>query len=263
MKICVWRTEHEIADTVAGAAFEGLENQFNNTIGASTQNYKDAFLTDAIEQSGIHIGYGILRGMADVFRGCDKLGKPWFNIDKGYWKPSHYAGYYRVSLRGTQQTWNWPAPDWERWRDLGLVVEPPCEQTGRGILSCPPTDYVEEFFNVKDWFYNRYPFFHARNCNIRKRAKGSTIPLNDDFNSNDKVETFNSSVGWEALRRGIPVESDPRYSIVGSWAKTHDLMATREGLFATMAGLQLTLSEMREGKLWPLMQKLLDINRAR
>lgn len=273
MKICVWRTNHPIADTIARAALVGLNTPTNPTYFAETNTN---YLHDKVYSHDIHIGYGILRGMADVFRECDRQGKPWFCIDRGYWKPGHYDGYYRVSLRGTQQTSGWPAPDWDRWEKLGLSVEPMRESTGKGVLSCPPTDYVEEFFDIKDWFYKRHPFYHARNYNIRKRCKGSTIPLEDDFNSNDSVETFNSSVGWEALRRGIPVESDPVHSIVGAWQESlkhrrktgtyqsdintsdvETLMNTREQLFATMAGLQLTLDEMRGGKLMPLLEKLL------
>src|SRR4051812_36204771 len=97
MKICVWKTGHEIADTVADALAEGL-----NGICFSTDSKKDCDFSafDA------HVAYGILRGNAEVFRGCDKAGVPWFNVDRGYLNPSHYDGYYRISYRGTQASWH-------------------------------------------------------------------------------------------------------------------------------------------------------------
>lgn len=246
MKICVWRTGHEIADTVAEAMLTGLRR----TSYCLGNNHTSTILNNDYD---IHIGYGILRGMGDVFRECDRQGKPWFNIDKGYWKPGHYDGYYRVSLRGTQQTSGWPDPDWERWEKLGLNVEPWQKRNGYTLV-CPPTDYVETFLRpgMDNWL----------NCNsyIKDglvRHKGCERLLDSDLAAASRVIIFNSSVGWESLRRGIPVESDPVHSIVGAWQAKHGTDKRKE-LFATMAGLQLTLDEMRSGKLLPLLQKLLD-----
>lgn len=250
MKICVWRTGHEIADRVAEAVLAGLRG----TPHLLGNNHTSTILNNEYD---IHIGYGILRGMADVFRECDRQGKPWFCIDKGYWKPGHYDGYYRVSLRGTQQTSGWPEPDWERWRALGLAVEPMQQQGDtladrHPVLFCPPTDYACEFFGIKLWV-------KPNGLVDYWRPKGIDDPIKWD--GVRRVCTFNSSVGWEALRRGIPVESDPVHSIVGAWQAKHGT-DKREELFATMAGLQLTLDEMRSGLLWPLMQKLLDASPA-
>ena len=244
MRVCVWRTGHEIADTVGVAAHQSLEG--SRVFNCSTMCVED--ISSIVSEFDIHIGYGILRSMDDVFRECDRQGKPWFNIDKGYWKPGHFGGYYRVSLRGTQQVSGWPEPDWERWKALGIEVEDWKWQDGN-VLVCPPTDYVREFLDMKYWDWD---------------CKASEVPLirHKDaayeicWQQTKRVITFNSSVGWEALRRGIPCESDPVHSIVGAWQTIHGT-DKREELFATMAGLQLTLDEMRAGKLWPLMEKLL------
>lgn len=251
MKICVWRTGHEIADTVYDAILEGFRGL--SPMGCYTQNSE---MTKLVECADIHIGYGILRGMADVFRECDRQGKSWFCIDRGYWNPGHYDGYYRVSLRGAQQTSGWPAPDWDRWKALGVMVEPehpewkPFDE--RYTLVVPPSDYVREWLNL-DW----KPPLRNTDRFIKYTLKGATETVDERLDPAGRVVTFNSALGWEALRRGIPVESDPVHSIVGAWQAKHGT-DKREELFATMAGLQLTLDEMRSGKLMPLMEKLLE-----
>lgn len=249
MKICVWHTNHPIADTVAKASNYGLLNE-GHEIGMQNAAMFNSF-EDVVSIYDIHIGYGILRGMADVFRECGRQGKPWFCIDRGYWKPGHYDGYYRVSLRGTQQTGGWPNPDYTRWQALGLMVEPP-KGANSNLLVCPPTDYAKDFFKIDNLVYSS-----DGAKVVRLRCKDAdNESLDNALAWADRVATFNSSVGWEVLRRGIAVESDPVHSIIGAWQAKHGVDKRAE-LFAIMACLQLTLNEMRGGMLLPLMEKLL------
>lgn len=242
MKICIWRTGHEIADRVAYAAANGA--------CIHTDQLSEAF----IKQFDLHIGYGILRGMTEVFRECNRQNKLWVLIDRGYWKPGHYDGYYRVSLCGTQQTSGWPEPDYARWDTLGLEIEPYKERSGYTLV-CPPTAHVDEFFDVK-WWCEPKP-------NMLYRPKDCKRSLEDDLAGASRVSTFNSSVAWEALRRGIPMQSDSEYSMLGAWMRAKNLdniaavMDSRRELFATQAAMQMTLEEMRRGRLFPLIQKLL------
>lgn len=234
MRVAVWRTGHEIADTVA----EALEP------------YAD---------KGIAIGYGILRGMAEHLRGYDA----WFEVDRGYFKPRHYDGYYRISLRGTQQTKVWPEPNYERLAALKLDVKP-----WRGlaphlpVLICPPTPHVQEFFNIGNRMVEM-----PQNATLRK--KGDTSPIN--FSDYNYVMTFNSSVGWQALQAGIPCVSDPIHSMVGNWFHTKygdislDELADKQlqdryKLFTVMSNLQFTLDEIRHGKACPLISQLLSLS---
>lgn len=162
MKICVWRTGHEIADTIGTTVFDsflplhtqGIDRAFPQADVFASHGYADHHW---IDHGDIHIGYGILRGMDKVFAACDKANKPWFNIDKGYLKPHHYNGYYRISLRGTQHTQGGNYADYERLASLdigfrhwrGLIHEYP-------VLICPPTDYVCKWLpEAKDWLRNR------------------------------------------------------------------------------------------------------------
>lgn len=260
MKICVWKTGHEIADTVADAVKLGLRKApIKSIVSCNTMSFNDMNMhEELVSHADIHICYGILRGADHLFRACNLHGKPWFNIDKGYWKPGHYNGYYRVSLRGTQQTTGLDKlqPDYDRWDELGLFIEQAPPYYRDKILHCPPTDAVSKFYGLPDW--QHWP-------DTLLRAKGCTRDLQSDLNRSMEVHTFNSSVGWEALRQGIRVYSDPTHSIIGAYQKQFDFSAAdvldnRRELFSIMASLQLTLDEMRKGLLWPLMSKLLSIS---
>lgn len=232
MRIAVWRTGHHIADTVASALHAGLDQSVLLDTSHITRK--------AIESYDAHIGYGILRGMADVFRLCDVFDRKWFNVDRGYWHPGHFNGYYRVSRSGTQQTHNWCKLDYARYDALGIKLEPFITRDGC-VLVCPPTEYVDAWLNPK-W----------RNEGLI-RDKQCTRLLDDDLARCRMVKTFNSAVGWEALRRGIPVESDSVYSIVGAWQKKNGdinkTLDTRRELFAIMASMQWTLQEIKSGVL--------------
>lgn len=262
MKIAVWKTGHEIADTVAGAIWNGLD-------GSKAIFNANDYPLGSIEIADIHIGYGILRGMDHIFKACEKLGKPYFCIDKGYLKPDHYDGYYRVSLNGTQQTiLKGLDYDYGRFDRLGIDIPDRqihgSKRTQPKTLICPPTDYVCKFFGVTPWSAVKYPEPYEPTL---IREKGCERLLQDDLDKCDKVITFNSAVGWESLRQGIEVVSSPEHSIIGAYQKLvdksiHTDSNERRKLFSIMASLQLTLSEMRQGKLWPLLQNLLTLPSA-
>lgn len=246
--IKVWRTSHEIADSVADALEEGLNG-----------------IRSELELS---IGYGILRGNAERIRECEARGTPWFNIDRGYLKPGHFSGFYRVSLRGTQQTKGLGDlhPDYERLGRLQIEFPQP-----RGIRSnahtliIPPTEHAARFFGLGHpvvWMEDARKKYE--NDNLVFREKGCLRPLDEDLTNCLRVVTFNSSIGWEALRRGIPVYSDPDHSIVGAYQKIcgqplHLDLKARKALFGIMASLQLTLEEIKNGTICQLTDRLLAL----
>lgn len=276
MKIAVWRTGHEIADTVAEAVYVGLTKyEFHFVhLQPTTILHPESF-----DEFDLHIGYGILRGVDKVFSACGAFGKPWIHIDKGYWKPGHYNGYYRVSLCGTQQT-KWLdklEPDYPRWDKLGIEILPGREPEAwvrecRPIhmdeprwqsLICPPTKPVRDFFHLGDTYLGPAEAKDYTGRPVIFREKNCVRSLQKDLDNVHHVATFNSSVGWEALRQGIPVTSDPTHSIVGAYEKLIDKPLhldydERRKLFAIQAGLQLSLDEIRSGFLWPLIQRLLS-----
>lgn len=259
-EIAVYSTGHVIADTVGTAMAAGMD--CHHIESSSPFPFAD-----------VHIGYGILRKTGEVFKECQKTGAPWFEVDRGYWKPGHYDGYYRISLRGTQHTGavqDWMLDD-TRWRALGVEVKPWRGFDWRkSILICPPTDYFNQFFYCRYWLLREEALLKIAAVDHKIsyviREKGNPNPIN--FSDYNYVLTFNSSVGWQALAAGIPCVSDPVHSLVGSHFKNFslDILADaqqheRHKLFAAMSNLQLTLDEMKQGMLWPLMKRLLEIQK--
>lgn len=201
------KTGHEIADTVSDLIGELIDG-----------NYK--------------IAYGILRH--NLF---DELSN-WFEIDKGFWGADHFCGRYRMSCKGTQPRYDSLFPHSE---PHGLTLHP-WRNDGTHTLICPPTQHVCEFFGIvyTDWLMAA---IKKATGTIIMRGKGSDKPI--EWESICQVITFNSTVGIEALCRGIPVISDPVHSSIGSYTKKilsidgYD----REPLFCWLAGHQFKLDE--------------------
>lgn len=258
MRLAIWETPHEIARVLGSAVYTGLLQ----SPWAALLPYHEDGTTNILEEYDAHIGYGILRGMDKVFRACDEKSKPWFNIDRGYFKPGHYDGYYRISLRGTQQVNALEniEPDYERMEKLGIeFFEPYRPRADAHTLYIPPTDHVRDFFGIAHW---EAPKFDAPYI---VRGKGDATPLSEHLTNCLRVVTFNSSIGWEALRKGIPVYSDPHHSIVGAYQKLIDRplhidLKARRDLFAIMSALQMTLDEIRTDKICRILEKLLSLS---
>lgn len=258
MRINVWKTDHEIADTVANSLERGLHGFTPN----------------------ISIGYGILRGNAERIKECETKNESYFIVDRGYFKPHHYDGYYRISLRGTQQTTGLAhiQPDYERLERLQIDYPTPCTLTKDAhTLIVPPTEYAGEFFlgwdlsnewqggnayaKLQQWIEEQKQKFPDARCIIRH--KNDPMPLNEHLRNCLRVVTFNSSIGWEALRRGIAVYSDEKHSIVGAYQKLVDKplhldIQARRDLFAIMSSLQMTLEEIKTGGICKLVSQLLS-----
>lgn len=224
----VHQTGHPIADSVASAF------QMANYPG-------DADLV-----------YGILRH--NVF---NQTGN-WFEVDRGYFNPGHFDGYYRISYKGTQSKWHQNIPK----QDIEFELEAWKNNKLGYYLCIPPSQYVVDFFGlpkINDWvFQTAYPLYDLYpNLHIRVKHKDENWPI--DWENVKGVITFNSSIGWQALQRGIPVYSDPDHSIIGSYYKAKmqnpiDFLSDeykqidRKPLFEAMRAHQFTLKEISEGK---------------
>lgn len=229
MHVAIWYTGHPICDTVAQSLARGLNAELIST-SAVTERH--------IHQFDCHIAYGILRGAQNVFRLAERYGKHWFNIDRGYLQAEHFSGYYRVSYRGTQARWPGKRYPLKNWRGTTLIV--------------PPTDHVCEFFGFdqQHWIDNAIRDSKDDYC---IRHKGEIDPV--EWNNIAGVVTFNSSLGWQALAEGIPCQSDPTYSLVGSYFvddPQDDVHSDCEQLFGFMRKNQFTLDEIERGLAWDL-----------
>ncbi len=238
----VYKTGHQIADTVADALVKGCCGWLE-----------------------CDIAYGILRGAADMF----KQSNSWFNVDRGYWGANHFDGYYRISYKGTQAKWRDDIPKAE----VGVKFEDWKDNKDGYILICPPTEPVMIFYNCEEKWWDWYYYWmgeHWEQGKWKVRRKGDESEI--DWPNIKGVITFNSSVGWQALQRGIPCISDTTHSLVGSYYK-HELdklgleynldnvkLIPRGPLFQSMGAHQFTLMEIRQGKAWKLIEHYLAIS---
>lgn len=151
------------------------------------------------------ISYGILRH--NLFGDGD-----WYCVDKGFWLASHYEGNYRIGYRGTQPKFDPSAPK----EPHGLALEPwidPDKQRQYITLICPPSAHVCQFFNIN---YMKWLVTAAAGIkSYHIRHKGVESPI--EWDKICEVRTFNSTIAIEALKRGIPVISDPIHSSVGNF----------------------------------------------
>lgn len=259
MKLAIWKTGHQIADTVADALYADLMPRMRGR-NSDCPIYCEANICNAefidkynLDYYDAHLAYGILRGPNKVF----KESVNWFNIDRGYFNPGHFDGYYRISYKGTQCKY-----DAQLQKDIDFTLEP--WQSGHIILIVPPTDAVAEFYNVdkSKWLEDAKTQYSP--YIVKYKDDGQIIPWSDLKG----VVTFNSSIGWQALQKGIPCISDSQHSIVGSYYSQNLIDYNLENvktierlkLFKCMRAHQFTLAEIRRGDAWTLIEYYLKNN---
>lgn len=234
MKIAIFETDHPISQTVC--------RSIAGTCGFDLYNYgKNA---PNLHRYDAVIGYGILRGMKELYASHPH----WFEIDKGFTDAEHYTGNYRLSYKGTQPIYEAGAPQ----ANHGEVS--PGRHTGYTLI-CPPTDAVCGFFgiNLRDWATEAFTEATIFGGECLFRTKGDTTPI--EWDEIDKLVTFNSSLGFEALRRCIPVVSDPIHSTIGSYQKNAIDPSDMNGLFSFASAHQFKLGD-KEGIHWILKRYL-------
>lgn len=253
-RITIWVTPHYISQRVAAALKLGLKDEAALAI---TGNNVPAF----VAATDIHIGYGILRGMDEVYREAGKQGKTWFECDLGYTEPGHFDGNYRISYKGTQALF-----------DPAVQQEGPLEltpwKTGEGVaLICPPTDYVCAFFGIDGaaWIKDAEAKAAHLGLPVKIRHKGDKEDLDTALAGAACVITFNSSVGWRALQKGIPALSDVQHSTVGSWhgveaGESLDVLRSKDRvtLFRFMYANQLDLLSIQNGMIKNILKRFVS-----
>ena len=184
-----------------------------------------------VPDGNYNIVYGILR------HSLRREGKKLCILDRGFWGAHHFDGNYRLSFSGTQPRYD------ERYPlspTHGIELKP-WRIGGSYTLICPPTEAVCDFFkiDINQWMHNNVP----ENGSKIIRHKGADTPVNWDVISS--VITFNSTIGFEALRLGIPVISDPDHSTIGSFCKSENTACgyDRNKLFSFSEAHQFKLSE--------------------
>jgi hypothetical protein len=249
-RITVWVSDRAISRRVGIALAAGLKHDAVPAFAASATK-------EQIAATPVHIGYGILDGMDQVTRLAEEAGKHWFIADLGYFGPGHFDGNYRIAYRGTQSLF-----DAKITASDAPVPEPWWTTEGPALL-CPPTEHACRFFSVKEeaWIEEATAFAKNLGLAAKLRRKGDKEELDTALENSACVITFNSAVGWRTLAKGIPAFSDVTHSTVGSWhgKNVNNLESlkklSRESLFGFMKASQLSLLEIQEGKLYPILKR--------
>lgn len=257
--ITVWKTGHDTNETVLNSVVEGL-----SAIGITP------YVLHVDEYNGIirpSLSYGVLRGTEPIYRDCERAGVPWWNIDRGFFKPSHFDGYYRIGYCHLQPTLEKigsinAITSSERFNSLGISVESWRRNREGAILICPPTPAMSEFYGVSigDWIEKctaAIPKDLRSRIIIRRKKDSGDIKM--ILSECRLVIVFNSNIAMEALLNGVPAIAEE--GIVRTWNKFtlqdagRDPEEFEEGhnryiLFLKAAAVQFTLKEIASGKCW-------------
>ncbi|NBX73115.1 MAG: hypothetical protein EBZ69_05705 [Alphaproteobacteria bacterium] len=236
----IWVTDHSIALNVGRAVAMRLMDAGWRISLHHVRDVSD----ESILGADYHIGYGILRGTAQVFKQASLLEKPWFNIDRGYFGADHFAGFYRFSLYGTQNHHRFMR---DRSPPLAITLSDLSARTE--ALICPPTDDVADFYSIDTiaWHAEAEAEACRRGLTPLWRPKGTARDLADDLARVALVITFNSAVGLQALQLGIPVLSHKKFSALGDVSLPEHVVgagATAGFVLAKLHGAQFRLADV-------------------
>lgn len=253
-----WDTGHHISHKVIGAVKKGIRCPVH-TGGAN-----NSFSLNPRPS----IGYGILRGNSNIYRICDTNNIDYWNIDRGYMKPHHFSGYYRIAKNGLQPSYMSLDLPSDRFNDLKIEIEDWQMNDDGFILVCPPSRYMEIYYDMEPGSWETRAIESIDDLGLERvvkvRRKGDDLtPLTEDINRSYCVVTFNSNVAIDALLAGVPaITSD--VSPVYGWngldishieyglkLLTH---TDRRRLFNFLSYCQYTLEEFESGSPWKIMK---------
>lgn len=255
--IYVWKTGHHINEKVTEALHAGLRDSIIKDTSLRFNYFQSPRKIPAI-------AYGILRGTADVFMHNREFGLDFIEVDRGYIRPRHFDGFYRISKNALQAKYQPHSFPDDRFRYLDVELSSHFSKKGH-ILICPPTDFIQSFYGLRpgDWEVHVTQTLKSNTDRyIKVRQKGDAIPLENDLTDCYCVVTFNSNVAIDATIRGIPVCTGA-YSVCGAWNKIslQDIIDDKveapteekiEDLLRFVTYQQFTLDEIKRGIPWEI-----------
>lgn len=251
----LWKTGHDINEVVMSSVSKGLKDPIRATV-----------LYDGIIKPSV--SYGILRGTGQIFNDCYENDVEYWEVDRGYFKPNHFDGYYRVSFMNMQASYHDISAPNNRFKALRIKVHPWKKQKSNRVLVIPPTDAVCIFYKIDRDKWLEDVMAQLDDFEVKVRAKADSQPLNDDLDYSYCLVTYNSNVAMDALIRGIPAIATSHNSIIKSWnnlelSDIRDYMKLtsfdREKLFNYASYCQWTLSELTRPDTW---KALTDIQKG-
>jgi hypothetical protein len=247
----IWVTDHYISQRIGLSLKMGMGDRARIAVAATAN-------PEQIKATPVHIGYGILRGMEKVAALASDYSKDWFHLDLGYTNPSHFAGNYRIGYKGTQSLYD------ENFLSDQSVACADWKGGGSDALICPPTDHVVSYFKLDAdaWLHEAEELAARFDLPAKIRRKGDAENLGDTLAQSACVISFNSSVAWQALQKGIPAFSDITRSTVGSWHGVSGMKSlaalkvlSRVHLFRFMRGNELSLVDIQQGKIFDVLRR--------
>lgn len=253
----IWKTGHHINDVVSDALHAGIPHSIIKH-ASFANNYAQSPLKK------VAVGYGILRGTADVFAINEAAGVDYYEVDRGYIRPGHFDGYYRISKNGLQARYHEHKYPTDRLDNLNVKTDNLFNEKGH-ILICPPTLPIQQYYGVANWQQKMEDVLKASSRRIRIRDKGDTVPLEHDLDGCYAVVTFNSNVAVDAIIKGIPAVTSP-FSIVHRWSGyclqdvvndkiTRINEANRIKFLSFVSYNQFTLKEIQDGVMWRILNE--------
>lgn len=247
MSYILWYTDHPINQTV----MEVFEHGYKKLSRSRLCEMRHVNTFDPSKDIRPCISYGILRGTGEIFKQCRAKGVEFWEIDRGYFRPGHFEGYYRTCLNGMHVKGFDPAVEYDpaRFDSLGIEIKP-WRKDGKCILYCPPSDAVE-------WFNDR-TVNHAEAINLLSskynrpvvvRRKNDPEPLQKALSSVYMVAAYESNILLDALIEGVGIH------VLGG-EHPAGIGSDRRTLFFYLANNQFTLEEIAQGWPWEAVQTM-------
>ena len=207
--------------------------------------------------------FGIVQ-LEKQFAAARARGGYWYG-DNSYWDVSR-GRLFRFSLNALQATGR-EAPDWPRYRALGLAVEP-WRRDGRHIVVVEQSPhFMREVAGWSTWLDDVLAKLKAhtdrtvvvRRWSSNKAGLGKT--LHQDLDDCWALVTHASAASNEALLFGVPVFVTGQCAALAMGLSQLEQIESprrpdgRETWAAALAGRQWTIEELRSGEAW---QRLTD-----
>lgn len=213
----------------------------------------------------LSVFYGVTRHVFHAWRGCMDAGGPYVYLDNDYFGQRNHL---RMTLNATQHT-GIGTPDFDRFKELGLKVEPWKKNGVHVLVVCQSKWWHERHGEgVTKWqqrTVRKVKEYTDRAVRIRMKPEKVGVPteivvreLERDFENAWCVVTHSSAIANQAILKGIPafVTSPCAALTMG----LNDLSKIeyprrpdgREEWAATLAANQWTRHEIATGKPWEL-----------
>ena len=207
--------------------------------------------------------FGVV-GIADLLNQARADGRDWYYGDNSYFDVTRKV-MTRFGKNALQDDGR-GAPDWDRWKKLGITVKP-WTRAGRDVLVCRQSDHFME--NVACWPGGGAGWLDSVTTAIRahtdrpiiirpyNRDKGaSAATLHADLANAWAVVAHTSAAANEAILAGVPAFVTGRCAASSVALDSLDLIESplrsegREEWGAALAGRQWSLSEISDGTAW-------------